>query len=327
MLDFYIPDEEPGLDIVQSEGGEGEEIVVVAKVSDYQRSTASGGGGGSSNTNLNVYAVNFRTDVYLASVDQPTSDAMQTVAKALHGIATAIDAVLAAEQALGGPLPNGERARLVALSDTLDIASTGLKTGALTEDGARAMTTNALASFFDLAGSFAVGLAMGAIGGWAAATVPGASLQVKALGALGAGAIGLMIETTFGNSGAYEKLAGALVDGLFNGAQALHNVLDMAMSAVYDRINPFSDYNQPWDPIDIDTFEVSPGSDHINGISPTFANLSVFESTPWTSVQVQTTFYSSGGGGPREVEDYEHSVIINPPGTEAVMTQPDLLIA
>lgn len=322
MSDLYIPDEEPEFDVLQSET-EGEEIVVVAKLSDYQRTTAGAGETGSAN--VKQYTVNFRTEVYLARVDEPTSDAMQTVAKALHGIAAAIDAVLAAEQALGGPLPNGERARLVALSDSFEVASTGLKTGALTEDGARAMTKNALASFLDLAGGFAVGLAMGAIGGWLSASLPGASPQIKALGALGAGAFGFMLEATFGNSGAYEKLAGALVDGLFNGAQALHNALDRVMDAVHERLDPFSDYNQ-WDRIDLDTFEVSPGPDDVNGISPTFANLSVFESTPWTSVEVQTTFYYSGGGGPREVEDYVHSVV-QPLGPESVITQPDLVIA
>lgn len=53
--------------------------------------------------------------------------------------------------------------------------------------------------------------------------------------------------------------------------QALSNTLSKIIDAVYDHTNPFN--WQRHDPLDLSTFDLLPGSDDVDGVAATYANL------------------------------------------------------
>lgn len=311
----------------------GPDIVVRAKVADYQKASIGPSGGG--NMNLNTYMVNVALQVDMPQLDPPVADSMKMVADGLHGIAAVIDGALNFDDAIGNPLPKGDRTRLQALAHALEVASTGLKTGSLKEDGAQALVKHAFTQFFDLAGGYGVGLAMSCLAAYASATAgPAVPIHVKALATAGAGVLGYVMESTLGNSGSYEFLAGGLTTAIFKGAEGLARVgeelsytIDIVMQGVYQKVNPFSPIaNDHFDPLDLDNFEVTPGADDVNGISSTYANLSVFDSLSSTDVEVGTEFYRSSEGGPKEVEGYVHSIVTPSIDANTSLMSPDILV-
>lgn len=286
---------------------EAETIIVTARLKNIQHaSVASGSGGSSFNSNV----LNFSIQVQpIVANENYTQGALQTTATALSGVASSIEAVLKAAEAAGAPIPRGEKARLAALAETLHVASTGLKTGAIDQSSAHKMVATAFAVAWDVGGAAVVGISIAAIAAVATAFA-GAGLppHIKALTAMGAGAMGILLEVTLGNSGLYEALGKATADALFwAGAKvsqvgdALSNLLSQIVEAATSAMNPFN--NQPYRDLDLSSYDVIPGQDDIDGVAVEFSNYAGLEPVAPEMLSVHTAFYRSAGGPPWTVDE------------------------
>lgn len=276
------------------------EIVVTAKVSDPMKAGFQSGGFSADHYSALIMNYQFNANFSSFGPTDTTLSAIDLVANTCK----ALGAIIAGATKIAAPaLPASEETRLTALADALEAAADGLQAGKLDLDSARDLVKSSLAVFLDLAGGAGVGVFMAAVATYVTSITP-LPPHVEAAMIGGSGVLGALMEITLGNSGLYDKVAGLLTDGLFEGAQSLVYALDKIVTGVSQATNPF-DFT-PYEPLNLDYFDLSPGSDDINGIDPTYSNFAAFDG-PASYFQVEVAYITSNSRGGETDPDIIHS--------------------
>lgn len=238
MLAQVIPmDDKDVIRISSSDDGlEYGEIVVTAKVLPIFNL-----GGGSIVGNAVFDIFDFRYGVhYGPGTDFDPEQEVKPgdiIAPILKGLGVAIEAAVKAAGVLLSP---HEASRLMALAETLDIMSDGVKAGNISNETAKATLTTSLAFTLDGLAGFGTSLALTSIGGFIVAQSGGALGPLGSAGlVVGLGAVGLAFDYYLNQSGAVDASAKFIIDKLFEGTAALAEGLNEIYSNLREGLGAF----------------------------------------------------------------------------------------
>lgn len=221
---------------------EGEDIVVTASRPSPTVYLVPGSSGGSFEFRSIIFTefrIEDHPDFLTAAADKSAPD---IVGKTVEYTGEVLKAALK----VGGYILNPrEYQRLDALADSMIHLGKAVSHGDLSVADGRAAFQSALVVAIDYLGGAGMGILVGALAASASTFLPP---HLRGLSIIGGTLLGIGLDALIDKYGLQEQLAGAITNALFDGAEAVADLVVQLESTLRQGINPFN--QQAYDPFD-----------------------------------------------------------------------------